>query len=81
MTDRVRGNCTPVPLQAGTFDTKKLGPAEVRIRTAKEFFDFDNVNGNGYTYEGVVSTSAGARVTELSEWCVTCYCPCQCIIL
>ncbi|XP_041355472.1 uncharacterized protein LOC121373090 [Gigantopelta aegis] len=50
ITDSVLGNCSVRPIQATSFDAKAVGPNTVRIRTSREFFNFQNAD---YHYVGV----------------------------
>ena len=51
ITDKSRGNCSAVPIETTGFDVKNADAQHVRIRTTKEFFDFDKTS---YIYEGQV---------------------------
>ncbi|CAH1779089.1 unnamed protein product [Owenia fusiformis] len=49
--NKFSGNCTAEPIRPVGLDVETVDDAlNVRIRTAKEFFDFEGVN---YTYEGM----------------------------
>lgn len=51
ITDNLKGNCSVIPIENNTFDTRFSDPAHVRIRSSKEFFYFDQ---SQYIYEGQV---------------------------
>ncbi|XP_064596478.1 uncharacterized protein LOC135463089 [Liolophura sinensis] len=64
VNDPLVGNCTYKPIESGGFDVKNTDSAHVRMRTANEFFSFDNTR---YTYIG----KHKERLIDCDAWVAT----------
>lgn len=53
--DKFTRECTVIPIIGGEFDSLPLGPSKTRMRTPKEFFDFDKTGKYPWQYMGEVS--------------------------
>ena len=55
MFDKFSGECYVIPIMADEFDSSPMGKRfAVRMRTPKEFFDFDSTDKYPYQYMGEV---------------------------
>ncbi|GAB1601191.1 uncharacterized protein LOC115216761 [Argonauta hians] len=59
VTDTVTGDCQARPIPHSNLDSKDLNPHEVRMATAKQFFDFPT---DKYSYEGIGNTAKSSQV-------------------
>jgi len=50
--DKFSRECTVIPITSGEFDSLPLGPTKTRMRTPREFFDFDKTGKYPWPYMG-----------------------------